>query len=244
MLGKVRFSTLILSGVLVFAGLPALGQEKKPDAPKAGGGETQTVESKKEKAAAIPDFANAYGLTYESIASVGTRLGEARHKSDPVALGMIATELGIAEKVSGKTASLTSADVMKEAIEMAKLRRQEKELVALSLMTPDKATAEELTSLAKKAYKDESERIAKFKSGERERGFRTLWVFNNTDQLVFIRANHHHIGSVAPWSSFVFNTPFLAFDPEVHLHGHSPTGGEWRNRVFGNYATYIWNLYP
>src|SRR4051794_4391874 len=67
------------------------------------------------EAASAVNFNRAFGLPFESLNSLGQRIDHARRASDPVALASAARELGVAEAVSGKKASLRSADVMKEA---------------------------------------------------------------------------------------------------------------------------------
>src|SRR5689334_6602017 len=67
------------------------------------------------EAAATVDFRKALGVPFEGLTTIGARIEQARTASDPVCLAVLATELGVAEKVSGKKASLTSDEVMKEA---------------------------------------------------------------------------------------------------------------------------------
>ena len=74
--------------------------------------------------------------------TLGNRIDTARRQYDPVALGNTASELALAEKVSGKQASLTSTALYKESVELAKLRRQ---VAELDYLTGSRAA---MTSLA------------------------------------------------------------------------------------------------
>ena len=73
------------------------GQDAKK---QPGAGDVLKLEAKKEKPAPIPNFAKAYGVPFESFQTVGSRLADARQKSDPIALALIACELeSLGEKV-------------------------------------------------------------------------------------------------------------------------------------------------
>ncbi len=94
----------------------------------------QVVESKvvhKPGAASIK-FRSQLNLPFRSLDTLGSRIAEARHAHDPVALANAASELHVAEQVSGKTATLTSTQLLKEAAELAALKRKVAELEAVS----------------------------------------------------------------------------------------------------------------
>ena len=72
----------------------------------------------------------------------------------PVALAMIGTEMAIDEEVSGKKASLKSADIMSEAKDLAKMRAKEKELEAVALLLKDKAARAGIPRLHGRALRE------------------------------------------------------------------------------------------
>src|SRR5262249_12442816 len=127
---KLPLAALAL--VPILAAVPLCPAEE-PTKPK----DMAVVDSKVEKKplAASVDFRKELNLPYPSLGTLGSRIDSARKAPDPVSLAHSANELAVAEKVSGKKASLTSNQVLKEAQELAKLRRQEAELKALLYQT-------------------------------------------------------------------------------------------------------------
>jgi hypothetical protein len=242
MMRQIVLNGLLLSGLLAGSVLPVA----RADDPKPGGQKSATeqpnIESKVEKAVPMPDFAGAYGLPFESLQSLGYRLTDARHKGDPVALGMIGIELAVAEKVSARTADVTSDAILKEATDLAKMRGRDKELAALALIVHDASIAKELTDLRKDVEKAEAERIAKFKSGERERGVRILEVVNNTHHRLSVRVNGEHVGWVPP-----FTVENIQLHPRYHephqlwLNAHDHFGNHVRAHAStGQHHRFTW----
>ncbi len=88
------------------------GKDKEKD--------VQVVTSKASKRvpATTINFKKAYGLPFDSLATLGSRIDAARRKPDPVTLAHAASELAVAEKVSGKKASLTSKALLAESAEL------------------------------------------------------------------------------------------------------------------------------
>src|SRR5262249_7163704 len=116
------------------------GKEKEKD--------TQVVTSKASKRvlATTIDFRKTHGLPFDSLRTRGARIEAARRKPDPVALAHAASELRVAEKLSGNTASLTSTALLAEAKELAALRRKVAELkvvLAIHQQIASKETKEE-----------------------------------------------------------------------------------------------------
>jgi hypothetical protein len=168
MRASLVYLTVLGCSLAASAAAFAQAEGQKPGDEKAGTEQAAKFESKREQAAPMPDFPKCYRLPFESLKTLGYRLADCRQKCDPIAMALIATEMGIAEKLSGKTAELTSSDVLKESVELCRMRRQEKELSALAMLVKDSALAESLNSLAEKAKSEEAERISKFQSGERD----------------------------------------------------------------------------
>jgi len=189
-------SALVL-GVL-FGGLcTATAKDKEKDKEEKTGKKI-TDKSKEVKSAITIDFQKELGLGFASLTSMGIRIERARKAPDPVGLAAIATELAVAEKVSGKEAAVTAAVLFKEAIHTAKLRRDSKELKAVALLVKDETVSKDLTNLSKAAQKLE-EAIAK--GGDKEKGVWWLYVHNNTGYGIYIYENLRYLGYVAPFGN-------------------------------------------
>src|SRR6516164_4057028 len=121
---------LLLGAVLAVAAMCSTAESQQADPAKD---DQQTVGSKAQKnpMAATIDFKKELGLPYGSLSTLGSRIDSARRGHDPVSLAHAASELAVAEKVSGKKSSLTSTAVLKEAAELAGMKRQVAELKTL-----------------------------------------------------------------------------------------------------------------
>ena len=110
--------------------------------------------TKRPSAAAI-NFRKELNLPFATLSTLGPRIAEARRAGDPVALANAANELAVAEKVSGKKASLTSNTILQESQELAKLQRQEPQLESVIEVSKQLAAEErgiaQLRQLAAKA---------------------------------------------------------------------------------------------
>ncbi|MGH9678055.1 MAG: hypothetical protein ACRD36_13205, partial [Candidatus Acidiferrum sp.] len=124
----------------------ALGQADSQN--KSTREDKEVVDSKATivKPAASVDFRKQLGLPYNSLRTLGTRIDAARREHDPVGLANAANELSVAEKVAGKQADLNAKQVVKEAAELAKIRRQESELRAVLKVTEQVANEENSVS--------------------------------------------------------------------------------------------------
>jgi hypothetical protein len=136
MFSQSLFACLALLAVCALA----VAQEAPADQDK------QVVDSKAthKKAAASVNFRNELGMPLSSLSTLGSRIDAARRAPDPVALAHAANELAVAEKTSGKEAGLTSKAVIKEAAELAKLRRQAAELRVVSHLAQQIANEQDL----------------------------------------------------------------------------------------------------
>src|SRR5262249_48606057 len=135
----------VLLGLLVLVVPGAQAQDKKEDPSTQ---DPQVVDSKaqKGKPASAIDFRKELQLPYPTLGPLGARIDTARRQSDPIALGNAASELSLAEKVSGKQASLTSNALLRESIQLAKLRRENVELQAMLHLTNQIANEQELAT--------------------------------------------------------------------------------------------------
>jgi hypothetical protein len=202
------------------------------------------IESTKEKPAPpLPNFAKVYGLAFETLQNAGARLTDARLKSDPIALALIAIELGVGEKVSGKKAEVTAEEIQKEAVDLAVLRRQAPELSAMTHLVKDEAVAKKLSDLAKKAEQEEADRVARFKSGERDKGIHVLEVRNTTPVQVSVRINGVHLGWVPGNGQSIFNTSQFYEPPQIFLSAHDQFGDVFRSEYHtGHHHYFVWTL--
>src|SRR5262245_57258274 len=120
----------------------AAQKDKADTTAKAKDKQVVTSKSTKRSRAASVNFQKAYKLPLASLGTLGGRIDAARRAGDPVALAHAASELSIAEKVSGKKASLTSKALLGESAELAQLRKQVAELRATFAIHQQIADAE------------------------------------------------------------------------------------------------------
>src|SRR5438309_1291630 len=154
-LASLGFLALASSG-------PAQGTRNDKPVPE----DKQEVRSKatRRAAASSVNFRKELNLPLNSLSTLGSRVDSARRTPDPVALAHAANELAVAEDVSGKTAGVTSKQLLKEAAELAGMRRQEAELKAmLKVSVQMQAAAESVANLrgqldlAQKQVKEDKE---------------------------------------------------------------------------------------
>jgi hypothetical protein len=210
----------------------------------------QVVDSKatKRTAATAVNFKQELGLPFPSLGTLGSRIEAARRAPDPVALGHAASELSVAEKVSGKKARITSQQVFKEAAELAQLRKQVAELKAL-VHTSDQVAAEQslVTNLkqqvqmAQKIDKEEKETILR---KENPTGApRKLLVNNYSTQYFDIYVNGFMKMQVGPGQS-KWCVIEHKWNPTVLKAYGDADSNNWGPRyIWGRFKTYTWNLY-
>ena len=239
-----RFSGAVVLGCLIIVGSPA--QPPKPEAPPV---EQQVVTSKSAKSspAAAVKFRKDLNLPYPSLATLGGRIDAARRAGDPVTLANASSELLTAERVSGKSASLTSKQLIGEAAELASLRKQEAESDAV-LHVSDKVTlAEEQVANLKKqiAYAQGVTAAEKRAIGSKEEPTnapRKVIVNNYSTQYIDVQINGYLKGQVNPGTTKTFTIDQI-WNPIV-LKGW----GDSDETIFGpvvlqgRFTTYTWNI--
>jgi hypothetical protein len=210
---------------------------------KEGPGEKKTCD--KCQCACTIDFQAAFELPFEGLCTMGTRIDQARKSCDPVCLCCCANELGCAEKVSGKKASITSADLHKECIEMAKRRGSSVELKAVAYLLKDKAASDDLEKQAAKASEREENEIKEAKEGKKAKGIGTLSVRNFTNYKIWIYVNDRRVGWVNPYGEYSYHIGQPSW-MTTKLFGLSDCGTrKWGPTYFAeDYSTYTWSLYP
>jgi hypothetical protein len=204
-----------VAAVMFVAAMSAVVAEDKPDE-KATKVETKGVPR---TSAATVDFQNALGLSFDSLSTLGTRIEHCRTTADPVGLASAAKELAVAEAVSGKKAPVTSADLSKQAIGLAKLRNNSQELSAVAMLSGDDA-AGELKKLAVAAKQDEADRAAALAAGEEPKGdYHWMHVHNHCAQPVQIYHNGYGCGYVPAYGHY--RVQYWGAQP--HFHGCGPS---------------------
>jgi hypothetical protein len=228
-----------------FTALVSLGMA---DEPKKSDKEVKGKEVKKDskgtpyKSAAAIDFAQELGLPFNTLTALGARIEQARQDGDPVGLAAAAAELSAAEKVSGKKAGLTAADLEKEAVTMARERGRSKELQAVALLLPDASA--DLKDAAEKAAKREQQEAAAARSGEKKRGVQgELTVYNDSSQSANVFYNGQHLGWVEPGRRRQFTIGDYSGDSSFHVRATGDHGTQWDWDDHGDFDTYWWRIW-
>lgn len=234
----------LLALFLFTAVFPA--QEPKKAAPAE---DQQVVKSKATKAApaAAVKFRTEFGLPYASLDTLGSRIDRASRSGDPVALGHAAGELDVAEQVSGKSASLTSKQLMTEAAELANMRKQNAELQAVLTMSRKITVAQnQLTSLKKSIDEAQAQAQAAKRSLEKNEepthAARKVVVNNYTTQYIDVQVNGYLKGQVDPGTTKTFTIDQM-WNPII-LKGWGDSDELTYGPVFlqGRFDKYTWNI--
>ena len=224
-----------LSGVLV-AGLATMSF--------AAEGEIR-MESRPEKreTATSVDFNAALGLQFQSLTGLGARIEQAMQAADPVGLANAAHELSIAENVSGKEASITSAQLLERAVELAKLRLIESEIKAVAAIVTDADTKKDLEAAQKQAADRAAEMAKALESDDQARGlFGDLTVYNYSYNYVDVYYDGSYVGVVFPRAYFSFHVHDPGYS-HFDLYAEDAYGNYWNWHDTGSFSSYWWDLY-
>jgi uncharacterized protein (TIGR03000 family) len=197
-------------------------------------------------ASSIP-FRKELGLPYRTLGTLGARIDAARRANDPVSLANAANELAVAERVSGKTASLTSTALATEATKLAALRRQVPELRAVLQANQQMAAEQEDIKLLKQSISLAQQQAAEDKEAinrnlEPTWKPRTLVVNNYTTQYVDVNVNGNLKGQVAPGMTQTFTIEHR-WNPTVLTAYGDEDITTWGPRyIWGRFNTYTWNI--
>jgi hypothetical protein len=235
-----RFSVAVVLGCLITLAVAA--QPSKPADPAADQQVVKSTPTKSTPAASVK-FRKDLNLPYPSLNTLGSRIDAARRAGDPVTLANAASELHTAERVSGKTASLTSKQLIGEAAELAGLRRQEAELKAV-LHVSDQVTLAEQNVAALKNLIAQNQAIKRGieKYEEPKDAPRKVVVNNYTTQYLDVQVNGYLKGQVNPGSTKVIVIEQL-WNPIV-LKGWGDADETTFGPVVlqGRFTTYTWNV--
>lgn len=235
--------------VLGFLTLVSLGtaEQAKKDDPASEDKEVVTSKATTRSSASSINFRKELGLPFASLGTLGSRIEAARRAPDPVALAHAASELAVAEKVSGKTASLTSKQVMQESAELASLRKQESELKAVLQVANQVQFAEDrvaslkdqiaLAQAAAKADREAFERKEEPKSTPRQ-----VVVNNYTTQYLDLWVNGTYKVQVLPGQSQVITIEHRWNPTVLQAYGDDDASGWGPRYIWGRFTKYTWNI--
>jgi hypothetical protein len=246
-----RFQVVILAagallGCLVLLS-NGLAQQPKPDVPAPGETQAFTTKATKVQTARSVNFRKDLDLPLDSLTTLGSRIESARRKPDPVALAHAASELAAAEKVSGKTASLTSKQVLKESVEMAAMRKKAAELkitlhVANQLLAEKELIATLNQNIADVAERTKADQDAINSKLEPTSAPRTIVVNNYTTQYLDIYVNGYMKTSIDPGSSQTV-TVDQRWNPVVlKAYGNEDDRTWGPKNIQGRFNKYTWNI--
>jgi hypothetical protein len=229
-----------LAGLLIGPGSMRAQEAATKTAGQDQGGQQITSESRKKTPASTIDFAGELGLGFASLKSLGPRIELARSAPDPVGLAAAAAELGVAERVAERQAALKAADLLKEAIDMARARNRPDELNAVALYAGDDSAKKDLQDRARKA----GQAAASRKSGERARGITgRLYVVNNTKWYITIYVNYERVGVVNPYGAATMYVGDSSDDTTILYGDAEGTPLDWGpRRVSQAVRDYTWTL--
>lgn len=238
------FTWLTLLSALALVPL-LLADEPKKDTPE----DKEVVATKvtHKPAAASVAFGKSLKLPFSSLTTLGARIDAARRAPDPVALAHAASELATAEKVSGKTASVTSKELLLESVELAKLRRQVAELQAVQHVSQQVLTEEDALATVKKqiAY---SQELAKQdvrsveKNEEPTWKPRTVLVNNYSTQYVSISVNGNYKMIVPPGGAQTCVIEHRWNPTVLTAYGNDDLDSWGPRYIWGRFTKYTWNI--
>ncbi|REJ84932.1 MAG: hypothetical protein DWQ34_05120 [Planctomycetota bacterium] len=203
-----------------------------------------TEETKPEKRARATsvDFTAELGLNFASLTGLGARIEQAYQAADPVGLASAARDLAVAESVSGKEASITSAELTERAVALAKMRFDEAELKAVAMLVDDEETADELKQVADDAAAFAEELAKAAENDEDARGILgSLTVYNYSFANVDVYYNGRYLGWVGARAKFTFSVHSHA--NHFNLYAEDAYGNFWRWSDNGDFSSYWWDLY-
>lgn len=237
---------LALLGLLVLTCF-VLGQDSKKEDPAAQDQQVVSSKASKKPAGASVNFRKELNLPYATLGSLGARIRAARKSHDPVALANAANELAVAEKVSGKKASMTSQMLIKEAAELGSYRKQKTELQATLHVANQIAADEETVKRLKQEIAD-AETIAKADqqsiAGNEEPTWapRKVVVNNYTTQYLDIYVNGRIRAQVDPGGQQTiviehrWNPTVLTATGDQDIDHFGP------RYIWGRFSKYTWNI--
>jgi hypothetical protein len=209
----------------------------------------QVVDSKvvRGKPATSVKFRKELNLPYSSLNTLGPRIDAARRASDPVTLAHAANELAVAERVSGKKASLTSSQLIRESAELAKLRRQQKELEAVQRVSEQIAGEDDTIALIRKeialAQAEATRDTEAYKQNlEPTWKPRKVIVNNYTTEYLAITVNGNYKMEVEPGMTKICIIEHRWNPVVLWAYGNEDIDKWGPREIWGRFNTYTWNI--
>lgn len=234
-----------LLGCVLAATVLAADPDKKSDPAE----DKQVVSTKATPRVAVSsiNFRKELNLPFDSLNTLGSRIEAARRKPDPVAMAHAASELATAESVSGKTASYTSKQLMKETAELAALRKQEAELRATLNVASQMKAAEDNITIMKQNLEAAQNQIKADKQAlssneEPTNSPRKVIVNNYTTDSIDIYVNGYFKVNVGPGASQVIMIEHRWNPTVLTGYGNEDTNSYGPRNVWGKFDKYTWNI--
>jgi hypothetical protein len=235
----VRTTRWMTAAAVMLAACVAMAAEDVKDKTKGDGAEAK---AEKHVSASTIDFRTELGLDFPSLVTLGSRIEQCRSiNPDPVGLAAAAYELAAMEKVSEKTAKITADVLRKEAVQLALVRNDSKEMKATMHFITDEKAKDELETAALRAEKEEKEKAELAKTGAKTRGVHNeLIVKNFSRQWIKVYYNGRYVGRVEPLRDTFFN---------LHDHGRyfdlmaiGSRGSKWHHHEQGQFRNFTWRV--
>jgi uncharacterized protein (TIGR03000 family) len=225
----------------------ASGQQVKNDSSEPEDKQAVTSKATKQQMATTINFRKELKLPFDSLSTLGSRIDAARRKPDPVALAHAASELTVAEKVSGKQASLTSKMLAKEAAELAAMRRQEQELNAVlqvkqQMMLEENDILTTKKDLAMTQAQIKADKAAINSNQEPTWKPRTVVVNNYTTQYLDIYVNGNYKTQVQPGMQQTIIVEHRWNPTVLKAYGNEDVDTWGPRYIWGRFDKYTWNI--
>jgi hypothetical protein len=245
-LERARIGLAFLGCVALFSLVVAAEQANKVD-PAAEDKEVVSSKATPQAAATSVHFRKELNLPFPTLSTLGGRIESARRAPDPVALAHAAHELSVAEKVSGKTASLTSMMLIKEAAELAALRKQEAELNAIYNLSSQMAVAEDNLALTRaqiaSAKAQANADVQALRSNQEPTSAPRQVVVNNyTTQYLDVYINGFLKTQIGPGASQVYTIEHRWNPTVLKAYGNEDSSVWGPRYVWGRFTKYTWNI--
>jgi len=237
------------ASVLSLLGCLAVATSADPDKKSETPEDKQVVNSKATPRTAVSsiNFRKELDLPFDSLSTLGSRIETARRKPDPVAMAHAASELATAEKVSGKTASYTSKQLMKEAAELAAVRRQEAELRATLNVANQIQSEDDNLVLLKKQLDIAQEQTKADKqfllnNTEPTNAPRKIVINNYTTDSIDFYVNGYFKINVGPGASGVIMVEHRWNPTVITGYGNQDVNQYGPRNIWGQFDKYTWNI--
>jgi hypothetical protein len=244
----IRRATIGLT-LLTFFSLVALDRADDSQKQDQSAQDQQVIKSQavQRTPASSVNFRKELNLPYGSLSTLGPRIDQAARTGDPVTLAHAANELAVAEKVSGKKANMTSHQVLKQAADLAKLRKQEAELRAVLQVSTQVEEEQAMVASLKQDVKDAQAETQAYQDSMRNNNEPTkaprLVVVNNyTAQYVDVSVNGYYRTQIPPGSSQTLTIDH-PWNPTVLTAYGNDDSMQWGpNYLWGRFHKYTWNI--